>query len=127
MVSTKKFMELMKKKIEADYPDTATVSTMVKSKDPISKQSDVRETVLLTDIPCRLSYLVKGSGPSVKTDTYDISSNIVKLFLAPEHDIPIGSRITVHHQGEHVRYECAGIPKKYPTHQEIEMLLDGAN
>lgn len=127
MVSTKKFMQLMKKKIESDYPDTATVSSMVKSKDPISKNTDTTEVVLLTDIPCRLSYLVKGSGPSVKTDTYDISSNIVKLFLAPEHNIPIGSRVTVHHQGESVKYECAGIPKKYPTHQEIELLLSEAN
>ena len=127
MVSKKKFIKLMKKQIESDYLDTATVSTMVKSKDPISKNTDTREVVLLTDIPCRLSYLVKGSGPSVKTDTYDISSNIVKLFLAPEHNIPIGSRVTVHHQGEHVKYECAGIPKKYPTHQEIELLLSEAN
>ena len=113
--------DILRVEIEKEYQDTANVSRIVSSRDSKTKETIDKEVVLLSEIPCRLSFLNKEAGVSVRGEIYDFSSQTIKLFTCPEYEIEPGSRITVTHLGRVLEYECSSYPKTYVTHQEIEL------
>lgn len=119
--------EILRAEIEKEYQDTANVSRIVSSKDPKTKETINKEVVLLSEIPCRLSFLNKEAGVSARGEIYDFSSQTIKLFTCPEYEIESGSRITVTHLGRVIKFECSSHPKTYVTHQEIELSVMKVN
>ena len=51
--------------------------------------------------------------------TVATTQQVIKLFLAPEYDIPRGSKIVVEQNGRTNEYVRSGKPAIYETHQEI--------
>jgi len=110
-----------KKAIESLYEGTCTVYTGDKDKDPDTKETVFTETPILTNEPCRLSFV---SIPA--TNMIDHAPRLgqaVKLFLSPGADVPPGSRIVVTQNGVTNDYSMSGQPARYVTHQEINLEL----
>lgn len=70
--------------------------------------------------PCRLSY--NNSPNGTQTDRTDNITQTIKLFISPDINIRAGSDITVVQNGVEAEFVASGIPKKYSSHQEIELI-----
>lgn len=107
--------------IEQTYTGKCTVIAYGEYKDPITKITKVGEYKLFESQPCRLSY---GNSPST-TDTEGPSTTkqVIKLFIAPEIEIPPGSKIIVTQNNKTTEFSNSGVPAVYPTHQEITLEL----
>jgi len=99
------------------YNDLCSVIEYRDAKDPKTKLTRKRETTVLEDQPCKLSFETLKSATG--TDTATAISQITKLFLAPEVHVAPGSKIVILHEGRTGEYQRSGIPAVYPTHQEI--------
>ncbi len=77
--------------------------------------SEVKE--LYKNIPCRLSF--KNISQTEQTESVAKTSQIVKLFIAPEVYVPPGSVIEVTQNGVTRKYKHSGISAVYTNHQEI--------
>lgn len=75
------------------------------------------EVVLFENLPCRLSF--KNISQTSQTESFAVSSQIVKLFIAPEVYVPPGSVIEVTQNGVTRKYKHSGISAVYTNHQEI--------
>lgn len=103
------------------YKDSCTVIQFQAVKDSKTKLTKQTEVAVLEDLPCKLSFeIVKNTGSS---ETAAALTQSTKLFLAPEVQIPPGSKILITHQGETTAYEQSGQPAVYPSHQEIFLIL----
>ena len=80
--------------------------------------SEVKE--LYKNIPCRLSF--KNISQTEQTESMAKTSQVVKLFIAPEVYVPPGSVIEVTQNGITRKYKHSGISAVYTNHQE--MILD---
>ena len=77
--------------------------------------SEVKE--LYKNIPCRLSF--KNISQTEQTESAAKTSQVVKLFIAPEVYVPPGSVIEVTQNGVTRKYKHSGISAVYTNHQEI--------
>lgn len=81
----------------------------------------LQEKIIIENQPCRISFLtIKDTEENLK------AANVlqtIKLFIAPEINIPPGSKIIVNHDGIESSYSKSGDPATYPTHQEITLVL----
>lgn len=76
-----------------------------------------RYVTILEDEPCHIQYTsVSATTPG---DAVATVSQEIRLFINPDVEIPVGSKITV----ESVDYACSGVVAKYATHQEIILSL----
>ncbi len=75
------------------------------------------EVVLFENLPCRLSF--KNISQTSQTESFAVSSQVVKLFIAPEVYVPPGSVIEVTQNGVTRKYKHSGISAVYMNHQEI--------
>ena len=75
------------------------------------------EVTLFENLPCRLSF--KNISQTSQTESFAVSSQIVKLFIAPEVYVPPGSVIEVTQNGVTRKYKHSGISAVYTNHQEI--------
>ena len=75
------------------------------------------EVVLFENLPCRLSF--KNISQTSQTESFAVSSQVVKLFIAPEVYVPPGSAIEVTQNGVTRKYKHSGISAVYTNHQEI--------
>ena len=75
------------------------------------------EVVLFENLPCRLSF--KNISQTSQTESFAVSSQVVKLFIAPEVYVPPGSVIEVTQNGVTRKYKHSGISAVYTNHQEI--------
>lgn len=80
-----------------------------------------QEVVLIEDEPCRLSF--SNTSSTKEGEVAASVSQVTELFIAPEVNIPSGSKITVTQNGETVDYAKSGVKAKYDTHQEIILEL----
>lgn len=103
--------------VEATYDGTCSIYGMGSVKDPITKVTRQEEVLAYPDLPCHLSY--SSAAPTAGSDTATTVSQTIKLFLAPEHIIPPGSRIEVTQQGRTESYGQSGKAAVYSSHQEI--------
>ena len=78
------------------------------------------EVTLFENLPCRLSF--KNISQTSQTESFAVSSQVVKLFITPEVYVPPGSVIEVTQNGITRKYKHSGISAVYTNHQE--MILD---
>lgn len=101
--------------------DRCTITIQKEQKNPVNKQTEFIDTVLLSDEPCRVSFeSISSTSPDNGTA---LVSQAVKLFLRPDVYIPSGSTITVTRKGRTETYVRSGKPSLYPSHQEIILKL----
>lgn len=110
-------MNAVRNAIESLYKGVCTVHIWAEVVDPITHISSFKEVPLITDQKCKLSFekqmaTTNTVGPAVIAQT-------TKLFIAPELDIPVGSKITVTQEGRTLDYARSGEPAIYSNHQEI--------
>lgn len=79
--------------------------------------------VTLTDVPCRIS---KKNLASVNEANGPLIAYEIRLYCAPEVDVPAGSRVTVTDQHGHARmYKATSEAfNSYFTHQEIAVVRE---
>ena len=79
--------------------------------------TNLTEVTLFENLPCRLSF--KNISQTNQTESFAVSSQVVKLFIAPEVHAPPGSMIEVTQNGITRKYKHSGISAVYTNHQEI--------
>ena len=87
-----------------------------------NKTTGMSEAVKYAEIPCRVSYS-KSSTVALQENLAGAKGQQVKLFIAPELDIPPDCKIIVTQDGLTVEYSASAQRAHYPTHQEIELIL----
>lgn len=103
------------------WTDRCTVTVRQERQNPINKQTEFVDVIVLADEPCRVSFeRIPATSPDNGTV---IVSQAVKLFLRPDVDIPPGSTFVVARQGRTETYVSSGQPAIYPSHQEIALKL----
>ena len=113
--------------IESLYDCTATAVARRPYRD--GNVTRFREEVLFSDVPCRLSFSgasaqsLSGLESARESASWDEARQSAKLFLAPEREIPPGSKITVTGRGVTRVYARSGQPAVYGSHQEIALAL----
>ncbi len=112
--------ESAKQAMEALYDDECTVTVFTPTIDENTGITETVETVLYENIPCRISFdanaaVADGEAPGMDRDA--------TLFIAPDVEIPAGSKISVTRQDETTDYHRSGVPAMYATHQEIKLKL----
>ncbi len=75
------------------------------------------EMVVAENVPCRVSYSSKTSAKN--SDGAYQTTQTTKLFIAPDVDIKIGSKIVVTQNGVITEYGASGEKSTYSGHQEI--------
>lgn len=110
-----------RKALERTYEGRATVLEYREVRDPDTYLTDFKEVAVLEDQPCKLSFKTLDSTTS--TGPVAAMSQGVKLFLSPDVTIKPGSKIVVTQNGVTAEYAFSGVPAKYPTHQEITLML----
>ena len=110
-------MNMVRAAIERLYKGLCSVKVKVSS-----VNEETGETVFTEkEQPCRLSFQSRNS--AAKDDGYNTVSQSVVLFIAPEVEIPSGSKITVTQNGKTTDYCRSGESAVYTSHQEIALEL----
>ena len=110
--------------IELMYTGTCDIYELVLSRDETTGITGKTESLVLSGIPCRLSF--SGSPSAAGSDTATAVTQSIELFLAPGVEVPAGCRIDVTQNGRTVSYKQSGQAEVYATHQEIMLeLFDG--
>lgn len=105
--------------IESLYIDTCDIIELVSAKNPVNKRMELTEQVVHSNVPCRLS--IKTMGATGDSETASSAVQITKVFIAPELDIPAGSKFLIRHYGREFKYESSGYPAIYSSHQEVTL------
>ena len=108
-----------KKELETLYDGKATVyckDSSAVDEYGITRQADV---TVYTNIPCRISYRSK-----IKTeqDAVGALDQTIIMFCDVKYNIPAGSKIEFTQYGQTHTYKCSGLPARYQSHQEIELI-----
>lgn len=107
--------------IEALYTGTCNIITYGKVKRE-NKTTGMAETVVIENQPCRVSY----QSSNVIAQQENLAGKAgqdVKVFIAPELDIPPGCKLAITQDGLTVEYCASSERAHYPTHQEINLTL----
>ena len=108
-----------RKAIESLYIDKCDIIQLVSAKNPVNKRTELTEQVVHKSVPCRLS--VKNIATASDSDTASSAVQVTTVFMAPELDIPAGSKFLITHYGREFKYESSGYPAIYSSHQEIRL------
>lgn len=113
----------MRQAIESLYIDTCDIIQLVSVKNPVNHRVETIEQVVHKDVPCKLSVknLASTSDTAVNSSTASSTVQITTVFMAPELDIPAGSKFLITHYGRQFKYESSGYPAIYSSHQEIRL------
>lgn len=111
-----------RKAIESGYKGFCDILEKRKVKDEVTKATVLKDIVVLSNQPCRLSY--SSSGTANQTDTVSNIEQTIKLFIAPEIKIAPGSKLRITQNGVTTDYVSSGVPAIYETHQEICLELE---
>lgn len=114
-----------RKAVESRYRGLCDILEKRKVKDEVTKATVLRDTVVLGNQPCRLSY--SSSGTANQTDTVSNIEQTIKLFIAPEIKIVPGSKLRITQNGITTDYISSGVPAVYETHQEVSLELEKEN
>ena len=101
--------------IERLYKGLCSVKVKVSSVNEETGETVFTEKAVLTEQPCRLSFQSRNS--AAKDDGYNTVSQSVVLFIAPEVEIPSGSKITVTQNGKTTDYCRSGESAVYTSHR----------
>lgn len=115
------------KAIESLYCGKCDISVTRKTINLVTKQTEFQDDIIITNQPCRLSYIsaeTRSSSINKETRTAE-KKQIIKLFLSPTINVPSGSKITVTQNGKTTEYKASSEPMMYSNHQEVELeILD---
>ena len=114
-----------RKAVENRYKGLCDILEKRKVKDEVTKATVLRDTAVLSNQPCRLSY--SSSGTANQTDTVLNIEQTIKLFIAPEIKIAPGSKLRITQNGITTDYISSGVPAVYETHQEVSLELEKEN
>lgn len=114
-----------RKAVESRYKGLCDILEKRKVKDEVTKATVLRDTAVLSNQPCRLSY--SSSGTANQTDTVSNIEQTIKLFIAPEIKIAPGSKLRITQNGITTDYISSGVPAVYETHQEVSLELKKEN
>lgn len=108
-----------RKALERMWKDRCSVFVKAKITDPSTKLTDFQEKPLFEDQPCKLSFetLKATSG-----DETPVVTQVVKLFLSPDVEVPAGSKIVITRFNTLERkftFSHSGLPGVFTDHQEI--------
>lgn len=112
-----------RKAIQSLYRGTCTVKTCESVKDPITKITTQKEVTKFENEPCKLSYEKHTTASS--TGGPAIISQTIKLSLAPELEVPPGSKIIVTQDGVTNEFTRSSKPDVHMDHQHITLELFG--
>ena len=101
--------------IESLYKGVCTITVKESFRD--KGVTRTRDTIYCENQKCRLSY--QSSSTSNESDTVSTSYQIIKLFIAPEIEIPEGAKIEVTQDGRKELYKRSSKPMVYSNHQEV--------
>ncbi|MDO4728439.1 MAG: hypothetical protein Q4B43_05470 [Bacteroidota bacterium] len=76
-----------------------------------------KEIVVYDNVPCRLSH--KNISQVQQEEPFATTSQVIKVFIAPDLDIPAGCKIEITQNGVTKTYENSGVSAVYTNHQEI--------
>jgi len=111
----------IKAALESLWKGTCTIVIREETQNPTNKRIEFNEVPVYENQPCKLSF------ETITTTKDNNNAELVvqgaKLFIAPEVDIPPGSKITVTQNGKTTEYEKSGEPAVYTNHQEITLEL----
>lgn len=111
------------KAVRGLWDGRATLTQLEGVLNPANGRTEQVERVTADGIPCRLSYRALSS--AVPVDLGAQGAQGVTLYLAPDVDIPEGSKLTVTQNGVTRDYRRSGAPAVYSFHQEIPLELFG--
>jgi hypothetical protein len=109
---------LVRLAIEKLYEGQCTIT--VKETKRVNGITRTEDKVYCENQPCKLSY--QSTSSSNETETVSTSYQEIKLFIAPEIEIPEGAKISVTQDGRTELYKRSSKPMVYSNHQEV--LLD---
>ncbi len=110
-----------RKAVESLYKGLCTVKVWQEVENPVTHATTHKEVALLTDQKCKLSYEKQTS--TTPTGGPALIAQTTKLFIAPELDIPAGSKIIVTQHNKTTEYARSGEPAIYTDHQEVQLEL----
>lgn len=104
--------------IEKLYTHTCSIVVKEKIKKP-DHSTGFGEKTLFENKACRISF----SSISTVNDNSRaaLKQQTIKLFIAPDIDIPEGSKIIVSHDGVESTFSKSGVSALYSTHQELNL------
>lgn len=110
-----------RKAIQGLYRGVCTVKTWESVKDPITHITTQKEVTKYENQPCKLSYekhttASSAGGPAIISQT-------IKLSLAPELEVPAGSKIIVTQDGVTNAFTRSSEPNVHMDHQHITLEL----
>ena len=111
-----KELEKAKKAIQSLWTGVCNIFGFKDVEDKYGATSHAGVT-LFENLPCRLSF--KNISQTSQTESFAVSSQVVKLFITPEVYVPPGSMIEVTQNGVTRKYKHSGISAVYTNHQEI--------
>lgn len=110
-----------RKALELLWKGKCTVIIRRGVQNPVNKRTEFIEETVYEDKPCKLS-IETITSTNEKNNAASIKQSS-KLFIAPEVDIPAGSKIIVTQNGKTTEYEKSGEPGGFTNHQEIQLEL----
>lgn len=106
----------VRKAMETMYDSICTVIIHEEYEKP-NGSTGFHDVVSLEDEPCKLQYI--GVSSAIQGEAVASVSQEIRLFISPDVEIPVGSKIIVNS----VNYTHSGVAAKYVTHQEIALKL----
>jgi hypothetical protein len=113
--------DLVRKAIESRYDNICSVYVYQDVFNEDTKQTKRERVRLLKDIPCRLSYQTQAFASLVSSQNEGVPETYqsVKMFIAPELDIPENSEIEVQRAGRSLKFKRSSVPVIHTNHQEV--------
>lgn len=119
---SKNQMVIHRKAIEKLYDSVCTVIISQEYEKP-NGATAFHNVVLVENQPCRISQ----QSVTKANNNYVVSEieKVINLYIAPELDIPAGSKILVTYNNVTTEYKNTGVPAHYDTYQKIQLELVG--
>lgn len=108
--------KMVRRAIESLYDGECTIVEHKPFTD-MNRKTSFRDVILYEKEPCRLSF--QSLDTTQKNNGAAEIKQIIKLFIAPDINIPAGCKITVTQNDVTADYKSSGEPARYETHQEI--------
>ena len=119
-----------RKALEWLWRDSCSVYVQAGHTDPDTNVTGFQEVLLLEDLPCKLSFETSRHRANECADADEnhaaALSQVVKLFLSPDVEIPPGCKIVVKRfrQPEQIHtFARSGVAAVFSDHQEIPLSL----
>lgn len=103
--------------VKSRWKGLCTVKHMALETDKATGLTKKTEEVLYEDLPCHLNhyYYLRHAAKGEKSGAYQRYA----VFLSPEIEVPLGSKLSIRQNGQAADYSYSGVPAVFSTHQEL--------